>query len=127
MRRGPLRSLDTFISLLLKAIKQCFNKVPSFRLSKSLYSPSVLFKRNYNFSTISPIVRIVEFTRQDFHHTSASFFHSPLAYFSKHFNLCFDAEKLLLATVAMVSLYQSPFNCKSRKVVRSFRHKGNNL
>jgi len=45
---------DTVISLLLKPIKQCFNNVTSFRLSKMLYSPSALFKRSNNFGTISP-------------------------------------------------------------------------
>jgi len=73
------------------------------------------------------IFRIVECTGQNSRHTSASLFYSPILYFCNHFNLCFDAENLLLVTVAMVSLYQSPLNCKSRKVVDSFRHKVNNL
>ena len=73
------------------------------------------------------VIWIIEFTRQNSRHTSASFVYSPILYFCKHFNICFGAVNLLLVTVAMVSLYHSPFNCRSRKVVGSFRHRVNNL
>jgi len=39
----------TVMSLQLKPIKQCLIDITSFRLSKSLYSHSILFKRTDNF------------------------------------------------------------------------------
>jgi len=54
----------------------------------------------------------------------ASFFFS-IFYFSNHFNLSFDNENILLVTVDMLSLYQSPINCNSIIVDSSFRHKEN--
>jgi len=60
----------------------------------------------------------VGFTRPSFRHTPASFF--SIFYLSNHCNFFFDAQNLLLMTVAMLSLYQSPINCRSRKVEGNF-------
>ena len=53
------------------------------------------------------IIWIVEFTRQNYRHKLVSFF-PTIFYFSIRFNFIFDAQNLLLVTVAMLSLYQSP-------------------
>jgi hypothetical protein len=67
------------------------------------------------------IIWILEFMRQNSWHMPASFL--PFFYFSNHFNLSFDNENILLVTVDMLSLYQSPVNCKSIIVDSSYRHK----
>ena len=51
---------------------------------------------------------------------------SPTPLFFNHFNFFFDAHSLLLVNVGLLSLYQSPVNCRSRKVEGNFMHKVNN-
>jgi hypothetical protein len=102
MRRGPLTGT---LSLLLEPLKQYLIDVIFFRHSKSHYSRSVLIKRTntHNFgSVISKSFgswnlqdKIID-TRQ---------FRSPSNfYFSNRFNFLFDAQNLLLVTLAMLSL-----------------------
>jgi hypothetical protein len=60
--------------MVLKLHKQSFIDVTSFRLSKSLHSLSVLFKRTNNFGSVFTNVWIVEFTEQNSRHTQQAFF-----------------------------------------------------
>jgi len=66
--------------------------VSSFRLSKSLYFGSVVFKHTNNFGSFFQIIWIVEFKRPNSQNTSALFF--PFHYTFYHSNFPFDAQKL---------------------------------
>jgi len=65
---------------------------------------------------------IVEFTRPNYRHASAFFL-----FFNLLFVVTFRHLKpsFLFVTVAMLSRYQSPIKCKSRKVGSNFIHKMN--
>jgi len=89
-KRTPHWYIDT--SLLLRAFKQRHSEATSYRLSKSLYSRSVLFKRTKKFGSL--------FTNGLDHRiyetkfpTQVSFLFSIL-YLSYPFNSSFDAQDL---------------------------------
>jgi len=48
-----------------------------------------------------------------------------ISYFPDLFNFFFDAQTILLVNVRTLSRYQSPVNCRSRKVKGTFAHKVN--
>ena len=91
-----------------------------------MYSLNVLFKCTNNFLSICP------------YHLDGRFYETkiptyvsfnpptPILCFSNHFNVPFDAQDLSLVTVAMLSFYQSPNKCKSRKIEDIFKHKVSN-
>ena len=90
MRRGPLTG--TWSLLLLKPFKQRLIDVSSFRLSKSLCSGPVLFKRVANFGSVFPnrLARGIYDTKFPI---PISFLFSIL-YLSYYFNFSFDADNL---------------------------------
>jgi len=100
-------------SVLLKLSKQRLIDVTSFRLSKSVYCRSVLFKRSNNFGSFFQILWIVEITRPNSRHTLVYFF---ILYFCNHFNIFIDPQSFVLVNVTMLSSYQSRVNCRGRKV-----------
>ena len=94
----------TVSSLLLKPLKQRLIDVTSFGLSKRFYFRSVLVKRTNNLVLFLQMVRIVEFSRPNFRHTSAFIF--PFSIFL--ITLTFPSTLktfLLFVPVAMLSLY----------------------
>jgi hypothetical protein len=48
-----------------------------------------------------------------------------ISYFPNQFNFFFNAQTILLANVAILSRYQSPVKCRSRKLEGNFTHKVN--
>jgi len=92
----------TVTSHLLKPLKRRLIDVTSFKLSQSLYSLSVVFKRADNFGSVftNSLDRRIYQTK-------------------------FPTLKifLLFVTVAMLPLYQSPVNCSSRNAEGNFTHK----
>ena len=121
-RRGPLTG--TLSLLLLTALQHRLDDATSFRLSKSLYYQSVPFKRTNNFGSVftNLLDRRIYETKSPIHF--GHFFFLCLFVVSRC--LFFDAQKLLLfVTVAMLSRYHSPVNCRSRKVGCNLTHKVN--
>jgi hypothetical protein len=96
-----------------------------FRLSEFRYSWYVLFKRAINFGSVFPncldrrIYETPTHVRFSFH------FFLRVFNFCNHGNFFFDAHTILFVNVAMSSRYQSPVNCRSRKVEGNFMHKVN--
>jgi len=124
MRRWPFAGTLSRLS--------CLNHVlidsTSFRLSKSLYSLCVPFKRTTNLVLLVQTVWMVEFTRQNFRHTSAFFFIPFFIFYISRISLNFPSALktfLLFVTVAILSLYKSNVNCRSRQVEDNFTHKVN--
>ena len=115
MKRGPPTGI---LSLL------CCLPPRHFLTSLSLYSLSVQFKRANNFGSVLPYLWIVEFTRPNSRHTSAYFFPLSICRVTRSFCATFKTF-LLFQTVAMLSRYQSPLICSSRKVEGNFKHKVN--
>jgi hypothetical protein len=104
---------DIVTSLLLKPLEQGLIDVSSFRLSKALYYRSVQLKRINNFGSVFPYRlgrRTYETKFQA--HVSSLF---PL----------FISKPFFIITVVMLSLYQSPGNCRTRNVWSDFRHQTN--
>jgi hypothetical protein len=64
------------VTVVCKSLKQRLIDVISFRLSKSINSQSVIFKRTDNFGSVFPdtVFWIVEFTRPNSRHMSIFFF-----------------------------------------------------
>ena len=123
MRKGPLSG--TLSLLLLTPLQQRPIDATSFRLSKSLYYQSVPFKRTNNFGSVfsNLLDRRIYETKFPIHF-GYLFFPDPLSIC--RIPLSFDAQNLLLfVTVAMLSRYQSPVNCRSRKVGCNLTHKVN--
>ena len=101
MRRGPATHCYICTSLLLKAHKQRIIAVTSFRLSISLYSPSVMFKRtNDLFFCISRSFRSWNLGYQIPASRHLRFF-IYILYISTHFKSFFDAQNLLSVNIAM--------------------------
>jgi hypothetical protein len=107
---------------MLKPLKQHLIDVTSFRLSKLLYSQSILFKCTKNFGSVFPdhfSHRVYE-TKFPTHIIFLYFlfvvslltFHTTLKTF------------LLFMTVAILSHYQSPVNCRRRNMKGNFTHRG---
>jgi hypothetical protein len=114
------------------SLLSCLNHFPidvtSFRFSKSLYSLSVPFKSTTNLVLIVQMVRIVEFTRPNSRHTSAFFYFPPSPFYISRISLNFPSALktfLLFVTVAILSIYKSTVNCRSRNVEGNFTHKMN--
>jgi len=111
------RSLVQYMSLLpllLKPLKQRVIDVASFRLSKSFYSQSVLFKSTNNFGSVftNLLNRGIYETKFPTH---VDFLFSIFC-FSYDFKYSFDVQNRLFPTLAMLLLYLSPVNCRSWKV-----------
>jgi len=108
-------------SLFLKPLKQRLIDVTSFRLSKSLYSRSVLIKRTNHFGSA--------FTRRldcriykKFRHMSAFLF--PFSICRITLNLPSTLKAFLLfVTVAMLSRYQSPVDCRSTNFTQKVNYR----
>ena len=96
-RRGPTHWGIT-TSLLLKALKQHLIDFTSFRLSKSLYSRYVLFKRTNDFGFVFP-TRWDRITYRTKFPTHVSFLFSIFC-FSYHFS--FDTQNLCFAHVTIL-------------------------
>jgi hypothetical protein len=100
-------------SLLLKPRKQCLTDVTSFRLSKSLYSRSILFKHSNNFGPVSADCLYHGIYETNTH--QLSFFNFLIRHITVAFSLTLKTF-LLFVTVAMLSHYQSRVNCRSRNI-----------
>ena len=106
-------------SLLLKYPKQCLNEVTSFRLPKSLYSRSVLFKCTNHCGSVVPN----RLNRRDQipSHVKCLFSISSWLYY---FNFSSTLRTFLVfVTVTMLPLYRSPVNGRSRNVEANFKHR----
>jgi hypothetical protein len=100
---------------LLKPHNQRHIKVTSFGHSKSLYFLSVLLKYTNNFGSVFPNLLDCRIHETKFS-TCVSFF-CPLSICRATLTVPSTHRSfLLLVTVAMLSLHQSPLNCSSRKV-----------
>jgi len=97
-------------SLLFKLLKQRLIDVTSFRLSRSLYSPSVLFKRNNNFVSVFPNL----FDFGIYTHTSAFFFFPHCLFLVSILLFLRSSEPFFYLWLAVLSLYQSPVDYRSR-------------
>jgi len=107
------RSLVLYIatSVLLKPPKQRLINITSFRLSKLLYSRSVLFKRTNNFGSLFHIHWNVECTKPNSRHTLV-FFLFCISLITLTFS---STLSLVLVNVTMLSSYRSPVNCRVPK------------
>ena len=116
MVRCQLSCLNHFKQRLSKSLRSGFrNLFILYPLRSNALIILILFLQ---------IIWIVEFTRPNFRHTSSFF----LPFSFCRITLTFPSTPkgfLLFVTVAMLSLYQSPVNCKSIIVERNFTHKIN--
>jgi len=117
---------DTVTSLSLNPLNQLSTDVTSFRLSKSHYSPPVLFKSANNFGSVFfffEIVWIAEFARPNSRHKSVScFFFFPFFYSLIALTIYIRSSELFVGDCSHV-ITLSPVNCRSRKVEGNFTHK----
>ena len=118
MRKGKLS--DTLSPLpCFKTLKQRLIDVTSFRLSKSLYYRSVLFKRINNFGSV--LINLLDRLMYDMKFPTHCGFLFSIFHLSYHFSFSFYSQNLLLfVTVATSIRYQSPFNCSSRNTDGNF-------
>ena len=106
-------------SLSLKPLKQHLIDVALLRLSKSLYSRSVLFKHTNICSSVFPNPLDHRICRPN-SDTSALF---SIFYLSYHFELSFDAQRL--PSVRNCSLVITLPVCTGTNMEGNFRHKVN--
>ena len=85
------------------------------------YCGSVQFKRTNHCSSLFPNISIIELTRTNSIHRTL-FFPFYISLFTWAFLSLLKAPYL---TVAMLSPYLSPVNCRSRKINGNFRNKLN--
>jgi hypothetical protein len=111
-RKTVVHWYTTVTSLLLKPLQQHLIGITLFRLSKLIYSQSLLFEHRKNFSSVftKPMDRSIYKTK--FQHVS---FFVSIVYFLYHFNSSLMLETILpFMTVATLSHYQSPVKCRNR-------------
>ena len=112
-------------SCSLQLLKQQLINVTSFSLSKLPYCPSVLFKRTNNFCTDFPNHLVCTNNETEIP-THSSFFFLLFCISVSTFTSASLLTKTFFFTAAMLSPYQSPVNCCSRKAEHSFTYKVNN-
>jgi len=112
------------ISLLLQPLTWRFIDVTSFRLPKSLYSLPLPFKNHNNFGSVFTNHLDCRIWDQILVIRHLSYFLFYMSCISFDFPLALRTF-LLFFTVAMLSLYQCPVKCRSRKVEGNFMLKVN--
>ena len=111
----------TVTSPLLKPLKQHLIDVTSFRLSKSLYSQSVPFKRTNNLGYALPNLLYRRICEIKFPTDVSFYFFLSIFCFSYQFKVTFDAQNLpFIRHCSQVINLPSPVYCTSRKVERNF-------
>ena len=123
MRRGLLIGTLSFLSCL-NHFKQHFINFTSSRLLKSLYSQFILPKCANNFGSIFPNHLDCKIYKTKFPTLISFCFSISICCITLTFPFMLKTF-LLFMTVAMLSCYQYPVNCRSRNIEGNFMQKVN--
>jgi hypothetical protein len=120
------RLLTSTLSLLscVNHLTQHLIDVTLFRLLKSLYSPSFVFKRTNNFGSLLPNSLECRIYENKFRTRHLSFF--PFFICCITFNFSFNAQNIpFICDCSCVIIIQSPANFRSRNIKEDIMHKVN--